>query len=55
MYEATLGQLLEEYDLASSQFESVTQEVTNVLEQIPFVKQYLPLKESARRLSYNFS
>lgn len=44
MYEATLGQLLQEYDLASSQFERVTQEVTNVLGQIPFVKQILAIK-----------
>ncbi|MGV2446181.1 UNVERIFIED_CONTAM: IS110 family transposase, partial [Bacillus sp. ATCC 13368] len=43
-YKLHLGQLLEEYDLASSQLERVTQEVTNVLEQIPFVKQILAIK-----------
>ncbi|CAK6481223.1 IS110 family transposase [Peribacillus simplex] len=43
-YKLHLGQLLEEYDLASSQLERVTQEVTNVLEQIPFVKQILTIK-----------
>ncbi|MDQ0880572.1 transposase [Peribacillus sp. V2I11] len=43
-YKLHLGQLLEEYDLASSQLERVTQEVTNVLEQIPFVKQILDIK-----------
>ncbi|MCM3677580.1 IS110 family transposase, partial [Peribacillus simplex] len=42
-YKLHLGQLLEEYDLASSQLERVTQEVTNVLEQIPFVKQILAI------------
>jgi transposase len=43
-YKLHLGQLLEEYDLASSQLERVTQEVTNVLEQIPFVNQILAIK-----------
>ncbi|MFY0784129.1 IS110 family transposase [Peribacillus simplex] len=43
-YKLHLEQLLEEYDLASSQLERVTQEVTNVLEQIPFVKQILAIK-----------
>ncbi|MBK5458193.1 IS110 family transposase [Peribacillus sp. TH27] len=43
-YKLHLGQLLEEYDLASSQLERVTQEVTIVLEQIPFVKQILAIK-----------
>ncbi|MGE7610517.1 IS110 family transposase [Peribacillus frigoritolerans] len=43
-YKLHLGQLLEEYDLASSQLERVTKEVTNVLEQIPFVKQILAIK-----------
>ncbi|CAH0212299.1 hypothetical protein SRABI84_02172 [Peribacillus simplex] len=43
-YKLHSGQLLEEYDLASSQLERVTQEVTNVLEQIPFVKQILAIK-----------
>ncbi|MEY9867894.1 transposase [Peribacillus sp. B2I2] len=43
-YKLHLGQLLEEYDLASSQLERVTQEVTNVLEQIPFVKPLLAIK-----------
>ncbi|CAH0319002.1 hypothetical protein SRABI96_05368 [Peribacillus sp. Bi96] len=43
-YKLHLGQLLEEYDLASSQLERVTQEVTNVLEQIPFVKKILAIK-----------
>jgi transposase len=43
-YKLHLEQLLEEYDLASSQPERVTQEVTNVLEQIPFVKQILAIK-----------
>ena len=43
-YKLHLGQLLEEYDLALSQLERVTQEVTNVLEQIPFVKQLLAIK-----------
>ncbi|MGJ3197594.1 IS110 family RNA-guided transposase [Peribacillus frigoritolerans] len=43
-YKLHLEQLLEEYDLASSQLERVTQEVTNVLEQIPFVNQILAIK-----------
>ena len=43
-YKLHLGQLLEEYDLASFQLERVTQEVTKVLEQIPFVKQILAIK-----------
>src|SRR6476620_8992621 len=43
-YKLHLEQLLEEYDLATSQLERVTQEVTNVLEQIPFVKQILAIK-----------
>ncbi|MET3321748.1 UNVERIFIED_ORG: transposase [Peribacillus simplex] len=43
-YKLHLEQLLEEYDLASSQLERMTQEVTNVLEQIPFVKQILAIK-----------
>ncbi|WHY58302.1 IS110 family transposase [Peribacillus simplex] len=43
-YKLHLRQLLEEYDLASFQLERVTQEVTNVLEQIPFVKQILAIK-----------
>ncbi|MBK5501238.1 IS110 family transposase [Peribacillus sp. TH14] len=43
-YKLHLEQLVEEYDLASSQLERVTQEVTNVLEQIPFVKQILAIK-----------
>ncbi|MGE7765780.1 IS110 family transposase [Peribacillus sp. NPDC096540] len=43
-YKLHLEQLLEEYDLASSQLERVLQEVTNVLEQIPFVKQILAIK-----------
>ena len=43
-YKLHLEQLFEEYDLASSQLERVTQEVTNVLEQIPFVKQILAIK-----------
>ncbi|AXN40752.1 IS110 family RNA-guided transposase [Peribacillus butanolivorans] len=43
-YKLHLEQLLEEYDLASSQLGRVTQEVTNVLEQIPFVKQILAIK-----------
>ncbi|MBK5459032.1 IS110 family transposase [Peribacillus sp. TH27] len=43
-YKLHLEQLLEEYNLASSQLERVTQEVTNVLEQIPFVKQILAIK-----------
>lgn len=43
-YKLHLEQLLEEYDLTSSQLERVTQEVTNVLEQIPFVKQILTIK-----------
>ena len=43
-YKLHLEQLLEEYDLASSQLERVMQEVTNVLEQIPFVNQILAIK-----------
>ncbi|WMX54868.1 IS110 family transposase [Peribacillus sp. R9-11] len=43
-YKLHLEQLLEEYDFATSQLERVTQEVTNVLEQIPFVKQILAIK-----------
>ncbi|WP_397260769.1 hypothetical protein [Peribacillus simplex] len=43
-YKLHLEQLLEEYDFASSQLERVTQEVTNVLEKIPFVKQILGIK-----------
>ncbi|MGG0250913.1 hypothetical protein ABEY24_21680 [Peribacillus frigoritolerans] len=51
MYEATLGQLLQEYDLASSQFERVTQEVTNV---IPFVKQILAIKGISKKALLQF-
>ncbi|MED4695916.1 hypothetical protein [Peribacillus frigoritolerans] len=54
MYEATLGQLLQEYDLASSQFERVTQEVTNVLGQIPFVKQILAIKGISKKALLQF-
>jgi transposase len=43
-YKLHLEQLLEEYDLASTQLERVEQEVANVLKQIPFAKQLLAIK-----------
>ncbi|MFE4898556.1 IS110 family RNA-guided transposase, partial [Peribacillus butanolivorans] len=43
-YKLHLEQLLEEYDLATTQLERVEQEVTNVLQQIPFAKKLLAIK-----------
>jgi transposase len=43
-YKLHLEQLLEEYDLASTQLERVELEVTNVLQQIPFAKKLLTIK-----------
>jgi transposase len=43
-YKLHLEQLLEEYDLATKQLERVEQEVTNVLQRIPFAKKLLAIK-----------
>ncbi|MGG0288793.1 IS110 family transposase [Peribacillus butanolivorans] len=43
-YKLHLEQILEEYDLATTQLERVEQEVTNVLQQIPFAKKLLAIK-----------
>ena len=43
-YKLHLEQLLEEYDLATTQLERVEQEVTKVLQQIPFAKKLLAIK-----------
>jgi transposase len=43
-YKLHLEQLIEEFDLATSQLERVEQEVTNLLKQIPFAKKVLAIK-----------
>ncbi|MGM0879380.1 MAG: IS110 family transposase, partial [Bacillota bacterium] len=43
-YKLHLEQLLEEFDLATTQLERVEQEVTNVLQQIPFAQKLLAIK-----------